>query len=601
VTGRGRRPGWRTRIIGPSALLALLAAGCGTPATSASPKVTYVGVAGGTISLGISQSPTGCNPHTVSGDNPTTGLLLDGVLPSPYTVDPQGSVSQNQNLITQGEVVSLKPETIVYTLNPKARWADGVPITAADFIYNWQQQRSDPSAAQDTVATILGYKDIESVKGSNSGRTVTVKFKTPFADWEMLFANLMPAHILEKLGWNPTCSTVDPAIDISGGPFEIATASATTVRLIDNPHWWGVKPNSRSIVIHIASSTDQLAQWMRSGYTQMVLPSTVTPSFLTQMASLPGTQTQVDVSNTLLQLEMASGPEARLSPDMRFALALTLNRQEIVNQEADWAKPGTLVADSHLFVQGQPGYHASPSTASPGSVPTTSSSTTTTLIGQVGGVNFPTTPVLDQAAALMTASGFVRDGSPWHTAFGVPFTLGLVVDDGDPWATATAPLVQSQLEAGGFSVVLYYVQSAADAGAVLANGYADLALLPRTSTPFLSQTLSWYTMALGPPGQNGSQDWSGYSDSRFTQLVTSASQQLAENTAAADYAQADTQLWNEMVGLPLFAEPSTLVWSRSLGGVQPTPRSDSLLWYAQFWAVEKPESTTSTTPSLPGQ
>jgi ABC-type transport system substrate-binding protein len=176
-----------------------------------------------------------------------------------------------------------------------------------------------------------------------------------------------------------------------------------------------------------------------------------------------------------------------------------------------------------------------------------------------------------------------------------------VVDDGDPWATATAPLVQSQLEAGGFSVVLYYVQSAADAGAVLANGYADLALLPRTSTPFLSQTLSWYTMALGPPGQNGSQDWSGYSDSKFTQLVTSASQQLAENTAAADYAQADTQLWNEMVGLPLFAEPSTLVWSRSLGGVQPTPRSDSLLWYAQFWAVEKPESTTSTTPSLPGQ
>ena len=56
-----------------------------------------------------------------------------------------------------------------------------------------------------------------------------------------------------------------------------------------------------------------------------------------------------------------------------------------------------------------------------------------------------------------------------------------------------------------------------------------------------------------------------------------------------------------MVGLPLFVEPSALVWSRTVGGVQPTPMSDSLLWYAQDWAIRVPESTNSTTPSLPGQ
>ena len=56
-----------------------------------------------------------------------------------------------------------------------------------------------------------------------------------------------------------------------------------------------------------------------------------------------------------------------------------------------------------------------------------------------------------------------------------------------------------------------------------------------------------------------------------------------------------------MVALPLYDEPSTLVWSRTVGGVVPTPRSDSLLWNAQFWAVRKSESTNNTTPSLPGQ
>jgi ABC-type transport system substrate-binding protein len=113
--------------------------------------------------------------------------------------------------------------------------------------------------------------------------------------------------------------------------------------------------------------------------------------------------------------------------------------------------------------------------------------------------------------------------------------------------------------------------------------------------------LAWYTNLLGPPGRNGSQNWTGYSNGQFDQMVTTASQQLNPDTAATSYNQADTQLWDEMVSLPLFPEPSALAWSRKIGGVVPTPRSDSLLWYAQYWAVRVPESTSNTTPSLPGQ
>ena len=95
-----------------------------------------------------------------------------------------------------------------------------------------------------------------------------------------------------------------------------------------------------------------------------------------------------------------------------------------------------------------------------------------------------------------------------------------------------------------------------------------------TFTPYLSQTLAWYTMLLGPPGKNGSQDWTGFSDSKFDQLVQTASQQFNPNTAAPYYSQADTLLWDDMVSLPLFAEPTALVWSRTIGGVNATPRSD---------------------------
>jgi peptide/nickel transport system substrate-binding protein len=596
---RARRPAWRRRLLGCAAL-ALLAAGCSTAGPSSVTTVTYVGVAGGTITLGMAQTPTGCNPNTINGATSATRVVLGGVLPSTFTVSQSGMPTANPNLIVQSELINTKPETIVYTLNPKAVWSDGVPITAADFVYAWVQQRANPTGLPPTVPSVAGYKDIASVTGSNHGHTVTVVFKTPFADWQMLFANMLPAHVMEKVGWNPTCSTVDPAIDISGGPFEISAVSDQSITLTDNPKWWGTPANAKTIVIRFATSTSQLGQWVRSGAVQVAAPSSLSPSFLTQMASLPGVVSSVTGSASLLQMEMASGPETRLSPDMRFAIALSVNRQDLVNKTTTWAAPNTQVADSHVYIQGETGYH--PTTTPSTDAPTTSTATSTTLIGAGGSVNFPTTPVLQQADALMTASGYERTGgSPWHSDFGVPFTLHVVVDEADPWAAAVAPMLQEQLQEAGFAVSLYPAQSAATAGSILGNGFADLALVPRTVTPFLSQSLAWYSLALGPPGQNGSQDWSGYDNTALTNLLLTASQQLNADTAATDYQQADTDLWDYMVTLPLFDEPSALIWSRKIGGVLQTSRSDSLLWYAQFWAVRSAESTDNTTPSLPGQ
>ena len=600
MTHRGRRPGWRRRLLGTGAVVAISAAGCHTTGTT-NTAVTYVGVKGGTVSFGTSMSPTGCNPHTPSGDTPATRMVLGAVLPSPFFVSTAGAPTPNPNLIVQSELVSTKPETIVYTLNPRATWSDGVPITASDFAYAWTQQRGGSGSAP-TVSSIAGYKDISSVTGSNMGRTVTVVFRTTFADWQMLFTDLLPAHVMEKVGWNPSCATVNPAIDLSGGPFKITSVSAQTVTLGANPDWWGTPPNAQSVIVHFASSTDQLAQWMSSGFVQVALPSAVTLPFLAQMTSLPDVQSSVDNSATLLDLEMASGPDTPVPPDVRAAIALSIDRQALVDLQVGWAIPGIQVAASHLYLQGQTGYHSVTSSSSTTTIPTLPSTTTTTIIGQGGGVNFPTAPVPAQAAALMNAAGYLRPaGGSWHSAFGAPFALHIVVDAGDPWAAASAPVLQSQLEVAGFTTYLYPVASAFRAGEVLADGYADMALLPRTGSPFLSQSQAWYTSELGPPGQIGSENWTDYSNSQFDALVDAASQQLNPDTAAASYAQADDLLWEDVVGLPLFVEPSTLVWSRTIGGVVPTPVSDSLLWYAQFWAVRSAESTSNTTPSLPGQ
>ncbi len=575
-------------------------AGC-TSAGSTTTQVTYVAVPGGTISYGTTQAPTGCNPHTPSGDTAGTRAILAAVLPSPFIVDTSGDVAPNPDLTEQSELVSTKPETIVYTLNPDAVWSDGTPITAKDFIYAWQQQRADSPSDPNSVATVAGYRDIASVKGSQGGRTVTVVFHTLFADWQMLFANLLPAHVMQSVGWNPACPTLNAEIDLSGGPFEIASVTPQTVRLRANPKWWGTAPNLRSLIVHIASSTQQLTQWMQSGFVQVAQPEALSASSLSAFTSLPGAQSSIASSSTFLQLEMASDPDAALSTDVRQAIALSVDRQALLNDQVTWAQGNAQVATSHVEVQGQTGYHAPPSSDAPSTVPT-STTTSTTTIGQGGTVDFPSTPVPDQAAALMEAANYERVGAdPWRSLDGTPLTLRIAVDQGDAWASATAPQLAAQLNAAGYLVTLVPEPDAGATGRALAADDADPALIAMTSSPFLSQALAWYTNLLGPPGVDGSMNWTNYDDATFDQLVTKASQQLNPNTAATDYDNADQQLWVDMVGLPLFSEPSALVWSRTVGGVTAPPMSDSLLWYAQDWAIRVPESANNTTPTIPGQ
>jgi peptide/nickel transport system substrate-binding protein len=600
--GRGHRPRHWRGLIGVLLGLAVLAAGCSTASSGSTTTVTYVGVAGGKISFGMTESVSGCNPNTTEGNTPGTLTVLGAVLPSSFVVGANGTPQANLEL-TQAEVVNLSPQTVVYTLNPKAVWSDGVPISAADFKYAWEQQRGDPVVSSPDVASIAGYRDIASVKGSNDGHTVTVKFKNSFADWRSLFNNLVPAHIMEKVDWNPTCPTVDPAIDLSGGPFKIDTVSGSSIRLVQNPKWWGTPANAKSVTVHIATSTDALAHWMSSGYVSVAEPSTVTPSFLTEMTGLPGAASDIENSNTLLQLNMASALTSKLSPDLRAAIALTINRQALVNQQVSWAVAGVMPADSHVYVQGQAAYKPSSSSVPTTTVPVSTTSTSTTVVGAGGSVNFPVTPVPDQAAALVEQAGLVKTPSMplYHYPFGVPFQINMVVDAGDPWAAAAAQAIHDQLEDAGFDTTMTTAPTATSAGQLLAAGSADLALMPQTFSPYPSQILAWYTANLGPPGKNGSANWTGYANPQFDQLVLMASRQLNPDTADTIYQEADTQLWDQMVSLPLYPEPSALVWRRTIGGVTPTPLGTSVLWYAQQWAVRQPESTSNTTPSLPGQ
>jgi peptide/nickel transport system substrate-binding protein len=179
---------------------------------------------------------------------------------------------------------------------------------------------------------------------------------------------------------------------------------------------------------------------------------------------------------------------------------------------------------------------------------------------------------------------------------GSPLVLRLAWDADDGWSGTAAPLLVRQLTKAGFTVQVHPEHSVAAAGTDLADGSADLALLPMQSSGYSSQAISWYTDMLGPAGVDGSQNWSNFDSPALDGLLTKAVSQLNPVTGSTYYQQADQLLWSDMVGLPLFAEPLALATVDRVSGIGANPYGAGLLWYPQTWQVQSLEPVGDTTP-----
>ena len=75
-----------------------------------------------------------------------------------------------------------------------------------------------------------------------------------------MFANMVPAHIARRVGWNNGFDHFDPAVDISAGPMIIQSVSTPgTAVLVRNPKWWGTPAIVNRITVNVASNQ---AAWM---------------------------------------------------------------------------------------------------------------------------------------------------------------------------------------------------------------------------------------------------------------------------------------------------------------------------------------------------
>ncbi len=524
---------------------------------------------GGATTVDLERPWAGFNPNTPAGAASSTPTLLTSVLPSAYVINPKLVPQVNTDLLLSVEATSTSPLVIQYVINPKAVWSDGVAVSADDFDYAWKSQRGvgvDVDGQPDLVASTLGYRDVSSVKPSNGGKTVTVTFATPFTDWRVMFDHMVPAHIARRVGWNHGFDTFNPAVDLSAGPFILQSVSAGgKAVLVRNPKWWGTPAVLKRATVTVAPNEPSWTTTLATSNQAVAQPTKFNLRTVGVVSSMPNAQSVLRPTLNLLDLAFNVRSSVMSRAPTRQAIAHAIDRTSLLAHTFGSVDPDLVLNEDHLATVVQSNYN--PSSAS-------------------GGY---TSRDLATAGQLLRSAGFHQDpAGDWVTADGAQLTIRMAVQTGDPWISAVGTQISSQLRSAGISVLTIPVEGTAGSNNATTTDSYDMALVTRVSTPFQTTTADWYSDGLGASGSAGSLDWSNFDDPLVDQEFSLASQALNPVTGGGIYAQIDDQLWDQMVGLPLFGEPALVGNGVQIQNVQYNPSIDGILWNLPLWTTLKP-------------
>ena len=169
-------------------------------------------------------------------------------MPRAFRIAADGSATVNTDYFTSIELTSTDPQVVTYTINPKAVWSDGTPITWEDL-----QSQINATSGKDkgfAIAATNGSDRVEKVERGVDDRQAVITFAKHWSDWRGMFAGstvLLPKTSTATPEAFNKAQLTNPGP--SAGPFIISNLDrgAKRITLTRNPKWWGEPPLLDSI------------------------------------------------------------------------------------------------------------------------------------------------------------------------------------------------------------------------------------------------------------------------------------------------------------------------------------------------------------------
>ncbi|MGH9182117.1 MAG: ABC transporter family substrate-binding protein, partial [Acidimicrobiales bacterium] len=511
------------------------------------------------MTFAADQEPSGFNPNSIGGNALAVNNVIARVLPSVFRVNPSFEPVLDEELMDSVELTATDPQTVVYKINPKAVWSDGVPIGADDFVYWWEMSRGDGVDIDGSVAEVAataGYEDIAAVIGSDGGKTVTVVFEKPYADWKSLFSlAMLPSHIARRVGWNSGFAIFDPAVVISGGPFRIESYHpGQDLTLVRNERYWGDPARLDRIVFRFIPESSEQIPALRNKEVDLIYPQPQLDA-VTQVRSIPGVTAEVNLGLAYEHLTLNLGNEFLAQLPVRQALALALDRTQIVERTAGQVDDDITPLGSRLYVNSQPEYDDNS--------------------GRYA------TQDLAAARSLLEGAGFLKGSDGIYEKGGKRLSLRLSTTAGNALREQQCLLIQAEVKGAGIELRIDNSTAMVLQRDRLPQGDFDIANFGWTSSPFPSGFSDIF-------GTGKAANFGRYSNPGVDALFDQAGVALDDGVKSALYNEIDRKLWDDMATIPLYQKPTFVAYRSTFANVGDNATAHGIFWNAETWGLRAP-------------
>ena len=458
-----------------------------------------------------------------------------------------------------------------YTLQPQAKWDDGVPVTTADVLFTYEAGKYPKSGYAhaelyqgDTASTIADIKAIDA-------KTFEVRLKgVPCQYQDLSDFYIVPEHIegpifradpdLYRLH---TMYDMDPtARGLYYGPYRISHVErGSSIDLTRNPTWWGKRPAFDRIHIQAFDNTSTMQSALVSGQVDYLpgevgIPENIALSIQRRYAGKYNVVFKPTLTDQHLDLDAANPLFADLR--VRKALLLAIDRDTANTAIYDGLyKPQTsfLSPLDPLFTADVATYGFDPKQAA-------------ALLGEAGWKP--------------GADGVRVDGK------GERLSFTLMTTSGDQRREELEQILAWYWKQVGVEARIVNQPARILFGQTLPHHLSTGAALYSWMTAPGNIPRSIYGTANIPSAENGwsGENFLGWSNPQMDSLLTRMETvcEPAANKAAWDEAQ---RLYTEQLpSLPLYYRSSAYVMPNWLKGVEPTGHQVPSSMWVQDWGVE---------------
>ncbi|MCV7497021.1 ABC transporter family substrate-binding protein [Micrococcus luteus] len=506
--------------------------------------------------------------------------VADRMFSSFWYFGTDGSIIPDKDFGTY-EKTSDDPLTVKYTISDDAKWSDGTPVTAGDFIVQWAANNDTIKAEGaetplfDSVSFEQGKYIPEAPEGEADGKEFTVTYPEPYADWEILISSALPAHVvakeagmsLEELvtaakekdvealtpaaefwndGWDFSPGELpDASLVPSMGPYKFKDGgwqAGQSITLEANPEYWGAPAATKELVLRFADPKTHV-QALQNGDLDVIEPQ-ATVDTLQQLEGL-GDDVNVQTGDQLtwehVDYNRGEGSVFADSPELREAFALCLPRQQIVDNLIKPIYADAQVMNLREVFPFQDKYQEVVDAAYPEEMDQ---------------------PNIEKAKELVEKSGV---STP---------TVRLGYQAGNQRRTETVALIKSSCDQAGFDV--QDANSPVFFKEVMPAGDYDAALFAWSGSGQKASGANIYQ-------SDGAQNQQSYNnpevDAAWDKLATS----LDENEQLEQVKTIEKLLWEDFQAIPLYAHPGLVGHKADVANVRDTVAQSGALWNVEQW------------------